>query len=267
MAMRLRLPSRPIAFVFAAALFAISCNTNSSENRYLLAERLLEDKKYDAAIIEFHAIVDREPFSDLGKDCLRKIAQIQHLYLGRPKDAEASYDLLFKRTKDDMLRAEIEEALANIAYENLEEYPVAIKRYQAILQREPGHANAPRYLFNIGRAYFLSGKLTDANATFAALRSKYPLNEFANKAELEMANILAAQGKCRDALKLYEKLAEKNKAMAPLAIFSQAMCLEELDDLDHAYELLNSIKDKYPFPQVVELKMKKMKRRKILRRR
>jgi tetratricopeptide (TPR) repeat protein len=234
----------------------------------LLAEKLLEDKKYDAAIIEFQTIVDREPFSDLGKSCLLKIAQIQHLYLGRAKDAEQSYAQLLKRTKDDALKAEIEEALANIAYENLEEYNVAIQRYQQILAREPGHQNAPKYLYNIGRGFFLSGKLVEAQTAFSTLINKYPLNEYSLKAELEQADILSAQKKYKEAIKGYEKIISKNnEKLSPLAKFSMAAAYEEMDDLDRAYEILNSIKDSYPMPKVVELKIKKMKRRKILRRR
>ncbi len=52
-----------------------------------------------------------------------------------------------------------------------------------------------------------------------------------------------------------------------MAIFGEAGCYEEHDDLDKAYELLGEIRDTYPVPSVVELKMKKIKRRKILRRR
>ena len=52
-----------------------------------------------------------------------------------------------------------------------------------------------------------------------------------------------------------------------LANFAKASCYEELDDLDKAYELFSEIKDNYPTPSVVELKMQKIKRRKILRKR
>lgn len=249
-------------------LLLCACNTNSTRNRVLVAERLLEDKKYDAAVLEYQTVVNREPFTELGRSSLLKIAQIQHLYLGRARDAEDSYQRLFKRTKDERLKAEIEQALANIAFENLEEYGTAIDRYQQILARDPGHPQADLFLYNIGRAYFLESKLPEAAKVFESFRAKYPSSNLIPKVDQELANILAASGKCREAIRAYDKIiARKDERQTPLAIFAKATCFEEMDDLDAAYELFTSIKSTYPFPAVIELKLKKLKRRKILRRR
>jgi TolA-binding protein len=103
---------------------------------------------------------------------------------------------------------------------------------------------------------------------FDYLRTQYPDGTYLWKAELEIGNALSAKGKCGDAIKQYEKVAsgapEEQKVLAK---FAEAACYEEQDDLDKAYELFSSIKDRYPTPSVVELKMQKIKRRKILRKR
>jgi TolA-binding protein len=83
-----------------------------------------------------------------------------------------------------------------------------------------------------------------------------------------MANSIAAQGKCTEAIKLFDHvMGNAPKEQSALAGFGKASCFEEQDDLDKAYEIFSSIREDYPAPSVVELKMQKIKRRKILRRR
>jgi TolA-binding protein len=233
-----------------------------------MAERLLEDKKYDAAINEFQTIVDKEPFSELGRFALLKIAQIQHIYLGRAHDAQLSYELLAKRTKDPSQLIEIDKALASLAFDNLEEFELAISIYQRLLEKNIKDSEAALFTFKIGRSYFFLNRFDDAIRTFESIQEKYPNMEFAKKASLEIANALSAKGDCKGAIKLYEKLAaDSDKDTHSLAVFADAACQEELDNLEKAYDLLSSIKKTYPVPSVVEMKMNKIKRRKIMRRR
>ena len=88
------------------------------------------------------------------------------------------------------------------------------------------------------------------------------------RGELEIGNALSGAGKCVEAIKHFDTIVAKApKAQRVLASFGKASCYEELDDLDNAYEIFSSIKDEYPTPAVIELKMQKIKRRKILRKR
>ncbi len=246
----------------------IACNSNSPENRFHLAEKLLEDKKYDAAISEFQEIIDRAPNSSLGVDAQLKIAQIEHLYLGRTKDAVEAYQLFLRHTKDEKRRQEIERILADLQFQIFENYGDAIQAYKGLLEKDPISPEAPYYLFNIGRSQSFQKDFDGAVKTFQQLVTDHPDSPYAARAKLEIANALNMGGRCRDALKKYDE-AEKEapEEIKVLAIFGQAECYEELDDLDKAYELLGKIKASYPSPAVVDLKMKRIKRRKILRRR
>lgn len=255
--------------VTAGLSLFVGCNANSPENRYLLAERLLEDRKYEAAISEFQEIVDRSPYSPLGVEAQLKVAQIQHLYLGHSKDAADSYRLFLRRNKDEARRQEVEKVLADIQFQNFESYQEAVSSYQALLAKDPSGPMAENYHFNIGRSHYLRAKFPEAIRAFEALIQAFPQGKFVKKAELEIANSLNASGKCKEAIKKYEAVAKvaDTQELKALALFGQAGCHEEQDDLDRAYELLSQIRDIYPVPSVVDLKMKKIKRRKILRKR
>lgn len=249
-------------------LLALGCNANSPETKYLLAEKLLEDKKYDAAISEFQTIVDKSPHSSLGLDAQLKVAQIQHLYLGRSQEAIEAYKEYLKRSKDEKKRREVEKTLADLQFQNFEDYDQAIASYSRLVKENTSPEESEELMFRLGRAFFLQSKFDDAIKMFEYQRTRFPSGSRLWKAELEIGNALSAKGKCPDAIKQYNRvIAEGPKEQRVLASFAKASCFEEQDELDSAYELFSSIKEEYPAPSVVELKMQKIKRRKILRKR
>jgi TolA-binding protein len=252
------------------AFFAclVACNANSPENKFLLAERLLEDHKYDAAIEEFQEIVDKAPSSKFGLDAQLKIAQIEHLYLGRSKEAVAAYRDFLKRNKDEAKKKEIERILADLEFQNFEDYEDAAEAYAKLIEKNPDREDTEEIMFRIGRSFFLKSKFQEAVKMYTKQKEQFPRGKFAWKAELEIANSLSSQGKCADAIKQFDKVIDgAPKEQKVLASFGKGICYEEQDDLDSAYEIFSKIKADYPAPSVVELKMQKIKRRKILRKR
>jgi len=252
--------------LWALVFFCLGCNANSPETKFLLAEKLLEDKKYDAAISEFQTIVDKAPYSALGLEAQLKVAQIQHLYLGRSQEAIDAYREYLKRVKDESQRREVEKVLADLQFHSFEDYDQAIASYSRLVKE-----NAPdreEMIFRLGRSFFLKAKFDDSIRMFEYLKTEFPAGAFFWKAELEIGNAMGAKGKCSDAIKQYDKVvANGPRDQKTLAIFAKASCFEEQDELDSAYELFSSIQNDYPAPSVVELKMQKIKRRKILRKR
>lgn len=252
----------------AFLLLFTGCNARSPETKYHLAEKLLEDKKYEAAISEFQDIVDKSPASTLGQDAQLKIAQIQHLYLGRSQDAIESYGEFLKRSKDPARRREVERTMGDLQFQNLENYNDAIAVYTKLVKESPQSPDAEELIYRLGRAFFLKAQFEDAIKVFQHQVKNFPNGELRWKAELEIGNAMGGMGKCPDAIKHFDTIvAAAPKPQRVLAAFAKASCYEELDDLDNAYEIFSTIKEDYPTPSVIELKMQKIKRRKILRKR
>lgn len=255
------------AFCVAAILLA-SCNARSPETKYRLAERLLEDKKYDAAISELQDIADKSPSSLLGLEAQLKIAQVQHLYLGRSQEAIGSYREYLKRAKDPRRKREVERTMGDLQFQSFENYDEAIDSYARLVKERPDSPDAEELLFRLGRAFFLKGQFGDAIRIFQLQKERFPSGPLRWKAELEIGNSYSGHGKCREAMRYFDNVISGAPAdQSVLASFAKASCFEEQDDLDSAYEIFSSIRSKYPTPAVVELKMQKIKRRKILRKR
>lgn len=269
MALRKRSLSSKRAWLAAALLLPLlACNARSPETKYRLAEQLLEDHKYDAAISEFQDIIDKAPSSPLGLQAQLQVAQIQHLYLGRSQEAIESYQEFLKRSKDPNKNREVERTLGDLQFQNFENYDEAIASYTKLVKDRPGSPDAEELVYRLGRAFFLKSQFADAIKVFTYQIEHFPKGDLRWKAELEVGNSLSGENKCGEAIQHFTKVAaEAPKAQRVLASFAKASCFEEQDDLDSAYEIFSQIKDDYPTPSVVELKLQKIKRRKILRKR
>jgi tetratricopeptide (TPR) repeat protein len=250
----------------SAAVFA--CNANSPDTKFLLAEKLLEDKKFEAAVSEFQAIVDKSPNSGIGLEAQLKVAEINHFYLGRSQEAVSAYQEFLKRNKDENRRRDVEKTMADLQFQNFEDYDQAIATYSKLLKGKGSDTEKEEMIFRLGRAFFLKAKFEDSMKMLEYQKAQFPQGRLFWKAQLEIAHALSAKGDCKEAIKQYSLVAANApKDLKTLSIFGKAACLEEQDELDDAYELFSSIKSEYPAPTVVELKMQKIKRRKILRKR
>src|SRR5262245_38784048 len=85
-----RIPTRFIKLVVAISLLP-ACNAPAGKSHYMLAERLFNDHKYDAAVEEFKKIVEADPRSALAQQALFQTGVIQYLYQDHYQDAIKSF--------------------------------------------------------------------------------------------------------------------------------------------------------------------------------
>ncbi len=102
---------------------------------------------------------------------------------------------------------------------------------------------------------------------------KYPESPWAEKAELQFANTRYAEGVKRsgkskndvfqETIKLFEAFEKKYPAspFIPDAKFGTALCLEEMDRLEDAYAIYETLQTTYPSPQVIEIKLVRIQER------
>ena len=71
----------------------------------------------------------------------------------------------------------------------------------------------------------------------------------------------------QEAIDAYQKFlkAHPGSALAPEAQFGIASCLKELDQLDAAYHQYEALRGTYPSPKVIEVKLARIRERKMQR--
>jgi TolA-binding protein len=164
--------------------------------------------------------------------------------------------------------------VGEILFAKLDQYDRAAQHYQALLRQNPVAVEAPELLFRVGKSFFFLRQFADALQIYRDLIRKYPGTPYAEKAELEIGVTYFTKGEqgsgtqsYLDAIAAYETFLKRHpqSAWAPEARFGIASCREELDQLDEAAVAYEALKTTYPSPNVIEIKLARIRERKAQR--
>lgn len=261
------------------AAFQLGCSVDNPKNRYVLAEKLWSDQKYAASVVEFEKVVQKDPKGTLGLQALFRAAATQALFLSQYGDALRNYNAFIQRSQDKAAVWDARLEVGEILFSKTEQYDLAIQHYQALLRDFSTVAEAPEFQFRIAKSHFFLRQFEDATFHYQKLIKQYPQSPLVERAvyELGLTAFTGAEQRSpternlkspfQDAMAAFERFLKRfpQSKLAPEAKFGIASCLQELDRLDEATELYEEIKNSYPSPAVIEVKLARIKERKALR--
>lgn len=225
-------------------------------------------KEFDAAVEDYERVVRYAPDSTTGleaarlggeiclyeiKDYAKAIFFFRHLVLHSQRISEIRW---------------AQKKLAEIFYDKLNNYNQAIVEYQRLLQANPQKDELAEYRVNLGKAYFYIGNFDQAISEADDFISKNPNDPKTFDMLMLKANAFLAQKKIEDALTTYaliEKQFPQSEALNEVKL-SKSLAYEDKKDWDRAIQVLEEIKDVYPHPDVIALKIKSIQRRKARKR-
>ncbi len=256
-----------------------SCSIDSAKSRYLLAERLWTDGKYAAAVGEFEKVIGKDPHGKLGSQALHRAAMTQTLYLNQHADAIRKLRMYADMSGDTPDAWEGQKQIGEILFSKTDQYEQAIQHYRSLLKAKPDAVEAAEFLYRIGKSHFFLWQFDEAINTFKELGNKFPGTPLAEKANYEIGVTYYTRGEQNPGgqgtgMAPYQQAMEAFRAFlkrfpqsvwAPEARFGIASCLEELDQLDAAYNEYEALKSTYPSPNVIAIKLARIRERKLQR--
>ncbi len=258
----------------------VGCTGQTVKNRYIFAEKLWSDQQYAAAVAEFEKVAVRDPQGQLGLQALFRAAMTQTLYLAQYPEAIQKFSRLAENSKNPEMAWESQLQIGEILYAKTEQYDQAIQHYNKLLQLRPQTPEAAEFIFRIGKAHFFRWEFSEAISSFEELMKKYPTHPLAEKALYEIgmsqftrASQTAQSGETtpqftfQQAIDTFNRFIKQypSSSTSVLAKFGIASCLEEMDQLDAAYTQYEAIKSEYPAPEVIQVKLMRIKERKAQR--
>lgn len=241
----------------------------------MLAEKLWTDQKYAAAVSEFEKVATRDPKSKLGLQALYRAAMTQWLFLSQYADAIRKFKTYIQDNPDAQSVWAAEIQVGEILFSKLEQYDQAIVHYRMMLKKKPQATEAPELLYRIGRSYFFLLQFNEATHVYRELIQKFPQSFWAEKASFEIGATYFTQAEQHSnsrrgggedyqvAVSAFREFIRKypKSSLVPEAAFGIASCLEELDDLKSAFEAYSALKETYPDPHVIEIKLARIRER------
>lgn len=238
---------------------------SSTSNHYLTAEKLWTEKNYTASVAEFDRVVKEAPNSSIGLQALWRASMTRTLFLNETEEALKGFETFLERAANSDLAPQAQQEMGEIYFTKLSAYAKATPFYEKLIE---SHKFSPddesKFMYRIARGYFLTNQIKRSIAVLEELMLKHPKGPYFDRAEFDLANAWYALGDTdkqayQKALKLFQDLSvrmeNKNHALYVESIFGQASTLEEIDQLDEAYRLLQKIEDDYPAPNVIKIRM------------
>ncbi len=254
-------------------VFLISACTvqSSTSNHYLTAEKLWTEKNYPAAVSEFDRVVKEAPNSAIGLQALWRSSMTKALFLNAPEDALKGFELFLERASNSELAPQAQMEIGELYFSKLGQFQKAIEFYTKLL---PSKRFQPQdianFKYRIARSYFQTNRIKKSIEWYESVLTEYPDSPVAMKVMFDLAGACYAMGEndkqaYNKALKIYQDLKQKsqvkNHRMYVEAIFGEAATREELDQLEEAYDLFQSIKADYPAPNVIQVRMVRLNER------
>lgn len=255
-----------IAISCLAAASIVFIPRPSFEKRLLTSGKMnQENKNLKEAIDDYIRVVKYAPESNEALEAARAGAEISLYEL---KDYNVAIFFFRHIVRQSQRRAEVhwaQETLAETYYEKLTNYPQAIMEYQRLL--EGGHTGPEYsgYRLKLAPSYYYMGNFDQAILEANDFLAKQPGDPLAFDMYMLKANSLSAQKKTDEAMAIYKFVEAKfpNHPQVYEAKMSKSLVFEDRKDWEHAIQELTEIKDKYPQPDVIALKIKAIEHRRM----
>jgi tetratricopeptide (TPR) repeat protein len=254
------------ACMFLLLGFSSGCTIQSStSNHYLTAEKLWTEKNYTASVAEFDRVVKEAPNSSIGLQALWRASMTRTLFLNETEEALKGFETFLERAANSDLAPQAQQEMGEIYFTKLSAYTKANNFYKKLLESHKfSQDDESKFMYRIARGYFLTNQIKRSITVLDELMLKHPKGPYYDRAEFDLANAWYALGDTdkqayQKALKLFQDLSvrmeNKNHALYVESIFGQASTLEEIDQFDEAFKLLQKIENDYPAPNVIKIRM------------
>ena len=254
---------------------ATGCAVDSAKNHYILAEKLWGDRNYSAAVAEFEKVINKDPRGVLGQQALYRAAMTQSLFLNQYSDAVLKLRRFSQNNSDAVATHSAQVQIGELLYSHLEQYDQAISHYRSLLKSDPLFPESPSFLYRVGKSHFFLFQFNDALQAYAEVIAKFPTSLWAEKSYFELGMTYFTRGESQlegssrggldfqRAIEAFQKLIRlfPKSGLVPEARFGIASCKEELDQLDVAYRMYAELKTSFPSPQVIEIKLNRIRER------
>lgn len=239
------------------------CSCSFTEYNFKKAESLEGEGQHAEAIRNYEKIILKHPDEKLALESLRKAARIADFELKDFTKALELYNRLILLSPDAQERIGIQKTIAEIYFDKMNDYASSIREYNKLLSLKVPLDTQVDSRLRIAKSHYYISEFfqaeTEAERALASAHS--PEKRF--EIELFLANVYyntkrtdKALNKYRELLETYPKLARKENVEMSIVV-----ALEETQEFARAISLLEDMKEYYPEPDFIDLKIKSLKHR------
>lgn len=245
--------------------FLSSCFNTSLKQNLKKGKQLYKEKQYKEALVFFSKTVRRDPESPHALEASRIAAQIATLNLKDYEKALSFYKHQVAYSKSFRNRMIAQNKIIEILFHNLGDYKNAIIALNKTLEVSLKLDAEFKYRFLLAKSYFYEEKFFQSLTETETLLKKKLNREQIFNIKLFRGNVFFTTKKLDKALDIFLFLIKNfpNLSRKEKVGMSVVVCYEELNEYDKAIEHLEKIKPFYEDARFIDLKIQKLKKRRV----
>lgn len=241
------------------------CTLSVDWLRQWKAERLAARGEFKRAVDLLGELVNREPDSEAALKAARVGARIAQF---EAKDYAAALRFnkqIVLKSPDEHERREAQKNIASIYFDHMQDYDQAVVEYERLLKLKWPESDIFRFRLNLAKSHFQLNSLEQAANEIESLLALNLSPDDRFDALVVRANLETANKKIPAAAETWEKIIKEfpERALREKAALNLVVCYEEMKDFEKAIATLENMRSHYPNPDFLEIRIERLKERKI----
>jgi tetratricopeptide (TPR) repeat protein len=256
--------SSKILLLIPVSLLLAGCHFSSLSLEYSRGKKAQDSKDYKAAIRHYNRVITREPESRQALESARQAARIAVFDTKNFSEALMFYNHLILYSPVSSERLDAQKRIAAIYFENLTDYKNAIIEYNKLLSLKNSDTDVIDFKLRVAKSYFYLNNFYQAQTEVESALKLAGESPQRFDLMLFLGNVYYNTKRTDDAVKIYQELIQKfpNRAKAENVAMNIVVCYEEREQFEKAIEELMVIREEYPNPEFIDLKIDRLRERK-----
>lgn len=253
---------RAMAWVLICATLG-GCTFSLDWLRIARAKQAAGRRDYTAAVQMYRALMLEQPDGPRALTASRLGARVAHLDAKVYPAAVEFYKHIILRSPDALERKDAQKAVAQIYFENLQDFERSVIELEKMLKLTGSPEEAFRFRLNLAKSHLQLNNLDQAtNELDVILAQKLDPDEIFEAKSLK-ANILVAAHRHGDAANVWKSVMTEfpERAAKENVALNLVVCYEEVKDFGSAIEVLEGMKADYPNPDFLNTRIARLKER------
>lgn len=251
--------------ILSFSLGISGCTFSLDWLRQIQAQRAIARSDYRAAISILATIVESNPHTEKGLNAARTGAKVAHLDSKNYPAAVEFYRQIVLQSPDPEERKTAQKNIAQIYFENILDHHRAVIEYEKLLKQDLTPDEKFHFRLNLAKSYFQMNQLEQARHEIDVLLSQKPTEDQIFEAKVLKANVLVSGKQLSVAAELWEDILKEfpERSKKDNVALNLVVCYEELKDFGKAIEVLERMRGDYSDPEFLNLRIERLKERKI----
>lgn len=245
-------------------LFALpGCSLSVDWYHHYQIESAIERQDFTRALDILQKIIQHEPDGSQALNAARRGSRVAQLDAKNYPLAIEFYRHIVLRSPDSEERRQAQKVIAEIQYENLQDYNQAVVEYEKLLRLQNQPSEAFRYRLLLAKSQLRLNNIDQAVAEIDLLLNQNHARDEIFEAKVLKANTLVAARQLPEAASLWHSILKDfpEKSKRENVALNLVVCYEEMNDFSQAIEVLESMRVDYAHPDFLDLRIQRLKER------